>query len=471
MTRRQLLEGLGAAAAARAANGRRPNFLFLFTDDQRFDTIGALGHPEVRTPTMDRLVSRGVTFTHTFTMGGTAPAICVPSRAMLMTGRSLFRVHDSVMAPASAPESERRPFVTFPEVLRRAGYVTFGTGKWHNGPALYARSFSNGGEIFFGGMSDQRKVAVNDFDPSGFYPKQNQRIGASFSSQMFSDAAIRFLKERPRGTPFLLYVAYTSPHDPRMAPQRYADLYVPERMRLPENFLPQHPFDNGELRVRDELLAPFPRTPEEVRRHIAGYYAMISEVDAQMGRVLEALEQSGEAANTYVIFAADNGLAVGQHGLMGKQNLYDHSVRVPLVISGPGIRKNRRAGALCHLMDVCPTILELAGVPIPTEVEARSLQPLLDNPRASFRDAVMFAYRNLQRGIRTDRWKLIVYNVGGQRTTQLFDLARDPHEKNNLAGDPAHAGRRRELQALLRRMMKEAGDRVDLEAARWTAYS
>ncbi len=473
--RRDILRaaGLGAAALALpAAPRKRPNFLFLFTDDQRFSTLNALNNPAVRTPNMDRMLRRGVTFTHAFTQGGLVGAICMPSRAQLMTGQTLFHVHASIVAPASVPDSEKRPFVTFPEGLRKAGYTTFGTGKWHNGPAIYNRSFSHGENIFFGGMSNHLKVPVNDYDPSGRYPKEKLRIGEKFSSVLFADSAIKFLNGRKGNhDPFLTYVAFTAPHDPRMAPKEYTDLYLPDKVELPKNFLPDHPFDNGDLRLRDEELAPHPRTPQIVREHIAAYYAMITEVDAEIGRVLNALEASGHADDTYVIFAADNGLAVGQHGLLGKQNCYDHSLRVPMVVSGPNIPQGAKCSSMCHLMDLCPTIFELSGVRVPTTVEARSLRPLLRDQKGKHRDSVVFAYRHFQRGIRTDRWKLVVFNVGGKRTTQLFDLVSDPLEMNNLAGDPAQAGRVGEMTAALKQQLKQAGDLQDFDAPEWTVYS
>ncbi|MBK5292463.1 MAG: sulfatase-like hydrolase/transferase [Acidobacteriia bacterium] len=469
-TRRELLRtmALGGLALPAGAAGK-PNFVFLLTDDQRFNTLHALGNPEVQTPNMDRLVRRGVAFTHSCIMGGTVGAICMPSRAMLMTGQTLFQVHDNLIAPNAAPASAQRPNNTFPELLRKAGYDTFGTGKWHNGPALYARSFSQGGSIFFGGMSDHDKVPLHEFDPAGKYSKEKARIRPGFSSELFSNSAIRFLKERKKDNPFLAYVAYTSPHDPRMAPERFA-LYSPDKVKLPANFLPGHPFDNGDLRLRDEMLAPFPRTPEVIRRHIAAYYAMISEVDFQIGRVLDTLDQTGQADNTYIIFAADNGLAVGQHGLMGKQNLYDHSIRVPLVISGPGIAKGRTSDSLCYLMDVGPTILDLAGISAPSHVSGRSLRPVLRNQNAKVRDEVIFAYRHFQRGIRTDRWKLIEYNVDGKKTKQLFDLKKDPAERNDIARLPAHAPEIKTLHALLQKRMTEYGDRTQLDADTWPVF-
>jgi arylsulfatase A-like enzyme len=251
-----------------------------------------------------------------------------------------------------------------------------------------------------------------------------------------------------------------------MAPTEFTRRYAASQVELPRNFLPNHPFDNGELKVRDELLAPFPRTPEVVREHIAAYYAMISEVDSNIGRVLDALERSGKADNTYIIFAADNGLAVGQHGLIGKQSLYDHSLRVPLVIAGPGIPKGKRVDGLCHLMDIGPTILDLAGLKNIRGADGRSLQPAWRG--GTGREFAISAYRHFQRAIRTDRWKLIAYNVAGKRTTQLFDLREDPLEMRNLAG--SQPGRVRDMTAQMQRMLTEAGDRTVLSEPSWPAF-
>src|SRR6266851_3243022 len=245
-TRRKFLKSIGLGAAALAIPSirpqkKRPNILVLFTDDQRFSTPHALNNPEVRTPNMDRLMRNGTTFTHNFIMGGTVPAVCMPSRGMLMTGQTLFHVHDSLVAPQDYPDAPKRPFTTFPETFRKAGYTTFGTGKWHNGERLFARSFSAGENIFFGGMSNHLQVPVADFDPTGEYPKEKRHIGEKFSSNLFSDSAIKFLRNYKDDKPFLMYVAYTAPHDPRMAPKEYADIYKPENVTVPKNFLPRHP--------------------------------------------------------------------------------------------------------------------------------------------------------------------------------------------------------------------------------------
>lgn len=404
----------------------RPNILFLFTDDQRFDAFGAMGNPEVITPNMDRLAERGMTFTHACIQGSVVPAVCQPSRAMLMTGRSLYH------APRDCGE-----FTTLPQHLREHGYATFGTGKWHNLPDSYARSFSDGAKIFYGGMSDHLEVPVYDFHPDGRYPEEDRYIGKRFSSELFSDAAIEFLERYDEDAPFMAYVSYTAPHDPRMAPREYEDLYDPGRITLPENFRPVHPFDNGEMVIRDELLAPFPRTPEVVQEHIAAYYAMITHLDAHIGRVLEALEESGRAESTIIVFAGDNGLAVGRHGLMGKQNMYDHSIRVPLVIAGPGVPEGERSDALCYLLDLFPTLCDLTDLPTPETVEGRSLAPVIrgEADGAGYL-SLFFAYMQCQRAVRDERWKLVEYFGGAERVTQLFDLAADPWETANLASAP-----------------------------------
>ncbi|MHC4259515.1 MAG: sulfatase-like hydrolase/transferase [Planctomycetota bacterium] len=445
--------------SARKSEGA--NILFLFTDDQRFDTIRALGNEEIITPNMDWLVHNGTTFTNAYIMGSKSGAVCMPSRAMLLSGKHLF---DLVDKGRTIPPEQRM----LPEVLREAGYVTFGTGKWHNGKAPFARSFTAGANIFFGGMSDHYQVPINNFDAAGEYTKEARyRREGKHSSELFSDAAIEFLQSYKEDKPFFVYVSYTAPHDPRTAPKKYNDMYDPARISLPENFMPEHPFDNGEMRIRDEKLAAWPRTSEEVRRHIADYYAMITHVDAQIGRVLEALKETGHAEDTIVVFSADNGLAVGRHGLMGKQNLYEHSVHVPLIISGPGIPRGRKRDALCYVHDIYPTLCELAGVAIPDSVNSKSLVPVIENSKKKVRDSVFFAYKDIQRGVRGARYKLIGYFVNGQRTLQLFDLQTDVWELRNLADDPKYAEHLREMGKELVRWHDELNDKSKFWEGPW----
>jgi arylsulfatase A-like enzyme len=433
---------------------------------------------------MDRLVRSGVSFTSAHIPCGTSGAVCMPSRAMLHSARTLFRID-------GAGERIPREHVTLGQAFREAGYATFGTGKWHNGRESFNRSFATGDEIFFGGMADHWNVPFYRFDPSGAYDaalpvverpfesnavtlRQCDHVQAGrHSTEMISDATLRFLETRLPGEPFLAYVSYLAPHDPRTMPARFREMYDPERIRLPPNYLGGHPFDNGATRIRDELLAGFPRRPEEIRRHVADYYGMISHLDHELGRALDSLERRGLLEETIVVLAGDNGLALGQHGLMGKQSCYEHSVRVPLVFSGPAVPRDVRVDAPVYLLDVFPTLCELAGIGIPASVEGRSLAPLMADPTAAPRESLYFAYCEFQRAVKKGGRKLVEYVVGGRRTeTQLFDLESDPWELRNLADDQAHAADLVELRRELVRLRDEWGD-LDSVWGRtfWSGYS
>lgn len=459
---------------------KRPNILFFFTDDQRFNTIRALGNEEIHTPNLDQLAAEGVAFTHAHIMGGTSGAVCMPSRAMVMTGRSLFRLEGR---GSKIPEDH----AMLGETLRHAGYETFGTGKWHNGTQAYTRSFSDGAQIFFGGMNDHWNVPACDYHADGQYPanpqcpnpmKNNRTTKRAadhiacgvHSTDLFADATRDFIRDRKSENPFFAYLAFMAPHDPRNMPQEFLDLYDPESVRLPENYMPGHPFDNGELKIRDEQLEDWPRTETAVRQHLREYYAMISHVDAAIGRVLNTLRESGEYDNTIIVFAGDNGLAVGSHGLMGKQNLYDHSVRVPLMFAGPGVPSNERRDTLCYLIDVFPTLCGLCGLDVPDSVEGMDLRPALNDSDCAAREYMHTAYIDKQRAVRDKRHKLIEYVVDGTRTTQLFDLQDDPHELRNLADDPGHRQTVETLRGELRRWQTEWNDTTEFGQTFWAGY-
>jgi arylsulfatase A-like enzyme len=199
---------------------------------------------------------------------------------------------------------------------------------------------------------------------------------------------------------------------------------------------------------------------------------MISHLDHQIGRVLDALQATGRAEKTLVVLAGDNGLAIGRHGLMGKQNMYDHSLHVPLLMCGPGVPENQQSETLCYLLDIYPTLCALTGIPIPATVEGRSLQPALRNPGATVRDTLSFAYRGVQRAIQDTRFKLIEYVVRGQQTTQLFDMQKDPWETQNLADDPQHAKTLSRLRAELERHRETLDDdQPDQGALFWSGYA
>lgn len=444
-----------------------PNVLILYTDDQRYNTIHALNNPNIHTPNLDRLVNMGVAFTRAHTMGGMHGALCVPSRAMLMTGHSLFDLR-------SNGDYIPQEHVMMPPHLAAAGYKTFGTGKWHNGKKSYARAFQEGDNIYFGGMHFPKDGGheapwLHHFDETGKYPKAAGFSGEKFSSEMFADATIDFLgRQKGQDQPFCAYVSFSSPHDPRTPPAEFAAMYPPDSIPLPPNFLPEHPFDNGELKVRDEQLLPRPLTEKAVKEELAAYYGMISEVDAQIGRILDALEENGQLQNTLIVFAGDNGLAVGSHGLLGKQSLYEHSVRVPLIVAGPGIPQGEQRDALVYLADIFPTVCEVSRTEQPKGLYGKSLLPIMQDPKAETRSTIYYAYRFLMRGLRTaDDWKLLAYHHKGTLRHQLFNLNDDPFETNNLAGNPRFADQLTRLQDLMSETSISHKDPVDLDSPTW----
>lgn len=415
-------------------NIKKPNVVLLFSDDQRLQgTIQALGGNEVITPNLDALVKSGTAFTSTYIMGGSQGAVCVPSRNMLMTGRNLFSLgaEGQVILPQN---------VTLGETLGNNGYSTYGIGKWHNDKASFNRSFQNGDEIFFGGMSNNPyNVVLSHYDNEGKYilslgPTKGESNSKGLHSypkhhtEVFGDAAVKFIENYQKEKPFFLYVAFKSPHDPRVMPEKYKAIYDTSKIKVPINFMPVHPFDNGELKVRDEMLAAFPRTPREVKVHIRDYYAMMTHLDEQIGNIVEALKAKGEYENTIIVFAGDNGLALGQHGLMGKQNVYEHSIKVPLIIVGNGIPKGKINDNFAYTFDIFPTICQLTDTAIPPTVQGQ----VLLGKNINARETMFYAYKNFQRALRIGDWKLIEYMVNGQKTSQLFNLRKDPFELNNL---------------------------------------
>ena len=421
------LAGTGAAAlAARRLMGaeappRRPNVLFIYTDDQREDTIAALGNPHIKTPHLDQVVKTGTVFTHAYCMGGFSGAVCLPARMMTLRGRSWFAVRGL-----------QGDFPTFPKTMKQAGYVTYHIGKRGN--------------------TDQR--VHKQFDHSTYVQRGPE------PGKPLVDRAIAHLRQHDRSKPFFLYLAGPAPHDPRVAPREYMDLYDPEKIPLPPNYLPHHPFDNGEMFIRDEKLAPWPRTESEIRRHLRDYYAMISHLDAQLGRIFQTLKDLGLYSNTLIVFSADQGIAVGSHGLMGKQNLYEGSMGVPLVFRGPGIPEGKTVDVFAYGFDVFPTVCDLVGAPMPKGLDGKSLAPVIRGEKGAVRDTVFLGYKDLQRAVRRGPWKLIRYPHVD--VTQLFNLEDDPHETKDLAADPAHADRMKALLAMMAEQQKLFGDEAPL---------
>ncbi len=459
-----------------------PNIVFFFADDQRFDTIAALGNSQIQTPNLDQLVKSGTTFTHAHIPCGTSGAVCMPSRAMLHTGRTLFHLDREGQ---SIPEDH----VLLGETLQQAGYRTFGTGKWHNGPRAFARSFTDGAEIFFGGMQDHWNVPAHSFDPSGEYSSRTKKINncmldsaesefisdhvvaGKHSSELFCEAAADFIRGYTDSSPFFTYISFMAPHDPRSMPREFREMYDPSGIELPENFMAHHPIEYGNTDCRDELLAPYPRTPEVTKRHIAEYYAMITHLDHQIGLVLKALKDKGALENTVIVFAGDNGLALGQHGLFGKQSNYEHSIRVPFIISGPSVPSGERRDAYMYLLDIYPTLCDLVGIETPDSVDGVSFKPILDDAEAVTRENLYFAYTNKIRSVKDRRYKLIEFVHEGKKTPLLFDLEKDPFEMANLIATDGYREIEDRLRTELHRFRHDWDDeKPRLGADYWSGY-
>jgi len=407
---------------------RRPNVLFLLTDDQRADTIGALGNPVIRTPHLDQLARRGLVFRNAYCLGSNSPAVCLPSRNMLLSGRYYFRWAGQNYASGDQPN--------FPDSLRQVGYETWHVGKRGNTAREIHRRFEH-----------------------SQYVEDEQCRTSGEHGQQCVDRAIAFLRSRQTDRPFFMYLALEGPHDPRVAAEHYLRQYDRARIPVPPSFLPEHPFDNGELTVRDEQLEQWPRTPAAIQRHLHEYYACITSIDGHIGRLLQTLRELGEYERTLIVFSADNGLAIGAHGLMGKQNLYDDGMQVPLILCGPGIAPGQ-SDALVYLLDIYPTVCELVGAPPPPGIDGRSLAGVVAGRDAGVRDTLFLAYRDVQRAVRDARWKLIVYPHCNQ--SQLFDLQTDPWETRNLSSDSAQRERLSQLLQRMREWQREVGDTLPL---------
>ena len=436
-----LFSCLGADAAETKP---RPNVLFLFADDMRADSIAALGNPTVKTPNLDALVRRGFAMRNAYCFGGNSAAVCTPSRNMLLSGNAFFRWKDFVppgmknskpggLAPGDAPN--------FPLSMLDAGYATYHHGKKGNTAPLI-----------------QAKFAINKYLANDEAERRSGEPGKEIV-----DDAIAFVRERPADAkPFFAYLAFGNPHDPRVAAKKYLDQYDRERIPLPKNFLPLHPFDNGEMTVRDEQLLPWPRTEADIRRTLHEYYATITATDFHIGRLLQSLKEIGQLDNTLIVFSADQGISVGSHGLLGKQNLYDVAMKSPLIFAGPGV-PHGESDALVHLFDIYPTVCDLVGAAIPANIDGQSFRPILDGKAMTARRELLLAYLNKQRAIRDERWKLIRYPQ--VNVTQLFDLRADPDEMKNLADEPAQKERIADMLSRLNKLQQHYADDLPLTVA------
>jgi arylsulfatase A-like enzyme len=472
MNRREAVRLLGSIplalrAPTRAQPKGAPNVLFIMTDDQRQDAMSAYGNTILKTPQMDRIGAGGTRFTESFVTN----SLCAPSRATLLTG-VYSHVH-GVITNASGPQFYNQPGlpaeqVTWVELLRRAGYHTGLVGKWH------LRSMPTG--------FDEWVI----FPSQGIYDDPDMISGSTHlrlrghADDVVGDQALEFLRARPKDRPFCLLYQFKSPHRAWMPAARHANAFADVPIPLPRTF--EDRLDAAALRNAELAIADMPDfrdrgvradMPEATRKRlnlehlVRNYYRVLLSVDENVGRVLDQLDRDGLAENTIVVYTSDNGFFLGEHGLFDKRLMYEPSIRVPLLVRYPARLPAARVDRTHMVLnvDVAPTLLELAGVPVPAHMQGRSAVPLLEGHDAPWRDAFLYEYYEYpaehcvrkHRGIRTARWKLLHFWEQPEEY-ELFDLQADPDETRNVAALPANRAVLAQLKQRLAELRRSLGD-------------
>lgn len=439
-------------AKEKEAKGDKPNVIFILSDDQKWNTIGALGNPHVKTPNIDKIVERSMVFNNAYCFGGNSAAVSIPSRNMIMTGRNWFDFEQDVKQ-----EKEKNPDYKRP--------LYFGNPDWDNMP----KAFKKGGyETFYrekSGIANLHQIRSH-FD---YYEDINmvEQLRTGRAARTIVDDAIEYLqKDRDPNKPFMMYLGLPCPHDPRWALQEFNDLYQRDQIPLPESFQAKHEWNIGSMVVRDESLEQFPRTEESIKRHLHDYYALVSAMDYDLGRLFAMLEKEGLFDNTIIIYSSDQGIAIGDHGLMGKQNIYEGTLKVPMFIVGPGISKGK-SDAFVYLHDVLPTLCDLVDIEAPQGISGISFKENIYNGETEGkRDRVLLAYnapaeKRNQRSIRIGDWKLMWFPEIDKFS--LYDLKNDPNELQNLAYEPNYKAKVSSMFNELKGELSQLGDPKELK--------
>jgi choline-sulfatase len=435
-----------AALAGTVRAAGRPNVLFIAIDDQN-DWIGCLGgHPQARTPNIDRLAARGTLFTNAHTQ---AP-LCNPSRSSLLTGLRPSSTGIYGLAPGIRDVEALKNHVTLPQTFTRAGYFTYTCGKiYHDGsikPKDRPAEFNTWGPA--PGMPKPAKKFVTlpgkplpamDWGP---FPERDE----DDADYKIAEAAIGALQTAPKDKPFFVACGFRLPHVPCYAPQKWFDLYPDDKLVMPP-VLDNDRDDTPRFSWYLHWKLPEPRlhTLREIhewRSLVRAYLACTSFMDAQAGRVLDALDATGRAGDTIVVLWSDHGWHLGEKLITGKNTLWERSTRVPLIFAGPGIAKGARCARTVELLDIFPTLLELADFPARADLEGRSLAPLLKDANAPWQWPAITTHNQGNHAIRTDGWRYIRYADGSE---ELYDVQADPNEWTNLAGDTKLADVKRDL--------------------------
>jgi arylsulfatase A-like enzyme len=469
----------------------KPNILFIFVDDLAYDCVAAHGNDQVKTPNIDKLSAQSTHFTQAYNSGSWSGAICLASRTQMMTGQRVWRagalsmgiksnIHPDILAKATTKNLQLNEFAQmglfWPQLMAKAGYETYYSGKWHVGGNPLGEETWEHTKNLRPGMPNQVKTRYNrtfvEGEESNWSPTDKANggywKGGKHWSEVLRDDAIDFLDMSKKSEkPFLMTIAFNAPHDPKQAPQEFQDMYPYKDMKVPENFLPEYPLDNGTKYIRDEQLAPFPRTPYSIQVNRSEYYALITHLDVQIGKVLAYLKKTGQDENTYIFFTADHGLALGHHGMTGKQNMYDHSIRVPWLISGPNIPQGKKVDDFIYLQDVMATSLEIAGIEKPSHVEFNSVLPKVHGKQKDSDEVVYGSYIKEQRMVRSKKYKYIIYPMTGVEL--LYDLKKDPQEMKDVSKEKKYKKALATMQQHLAAKMKEFSDPLDLKSPK-TSY-
>ena len=457
---------LFVAATLLAAPARKPNVVFIVADDMRPDAPSCFGNTLIRTPNIDRLAARGAVFPR----ATCSYPICNVSRSEMFAGRVML-----------GPDVERGPggglkfnptWVLWPEQMKRSGWHTVYTGKWHVGGSPRLDGFMETAGLFSSGGGPAGVKATLPTTPTGravtgytgwtFKDENNQplpELGVGLTQdtdRIMTDRATEAIK-RMGDRPFFLQVNFTAPHDPLHWPRGKENSIDYRTVSLPANFRVAPAFDTGNIDGRDEVVVPAPRSEADVKKERAIYFSEVENVDVQVGRIVRALQEAGQLDQTIIIFTSDHGLAMGSHGLMGKQNQFEHTINVPLVLAGPGIPSGKRFAAQCYLRDLYPTVCELTGTPIPPSVQSRSLMPVLRGEKAEIHDAIFGYFTDTQRMVRyADGWKLIWYPRIEKH--QLFQVLDDPDELRDRSAEPEQQTRLQQMKARLKEWQRHEGD-------------
>ncbi len=448
-----LASGFSAASAA-----EKPNVLLMVSDDCAA-TLGCYGYPQAKTPQLDAFARRGVRFDRAYTQF----PHCNPSRASMLSG--LRPNSTGVTVNADNLYKNVPGVMTLPHLFRHQGYATARCGKiFHLGVPSGLESMDDPQAWDFGTpFKDERPypparesaVKVKTGKKEGLAWEESTGADDDLVDGNFAKTAITWLEQRDRAKPFFLAVGFHRPHLPFVAPAKYYDLYPFDSITLPVE--PADDEADIPLPARNGAVGQYAMTatPEQRRAAIRAYLATVSYMDAQAGRVFDALKRLGVADNTIIVFTGDHGWHLGEHGLWHKRSLFEECARVPFIIYAPGARANGQpSGSLVEMLDVYPTLCDLAGLPAPAVLQGRSLRPILADAKATIHEAAFTQARrgpdakNWGRSVRTARWRCTEWDEGSSGL-ELYDHDADPHEYTNLAHEPRHAGVLKELRALL----------------------